>query len=1064
MDIRTVTLEFLRAGPRHNQLISPLTQYLAVCGDAPAGAVYLPYPDHASFERSREELRYAVSSESDSESDRLRGILSETGDKIAQILGSVPGLPGVIASRNATSEILHLRLVLSASELALLPFELSKIPIGGGAPADNWLLLQANAPVCLTRHNRAVKSEEVQWPTRPRILFIYGEDVPSDAHETALVDVLKPWTGNDKPDENWIKVVRNTTLDEIKAAARSGDFTHVHILAHGAPYGASAFGVSLAGTVLTGRQLASTLFDVDRKGVHRPTVVTLATCDSGAQGSVVNAPDVSVAHELHEAGIPLVVASQFPLSTDGSVPLVKTFYSDQLCGDNPLMSLYRVRLDLTAQASSRFHDWASIVVYEALPADLDKQLEHVRYWQTRRKLEHALTTLENAVTDTKWTAERHDCCVRNINTARGDLPDKGTYAAECVGLRAASWKRQAQVDYTLAKKAIAAKKAQDEIREHAQSCYDNLQQALADYRSAANSFLVVDANEPVQRKATLHWLLGQVLSLEAVLGETFDLDSWTVARFSAMAELGTCPSDGVVWGHGTLAELKLLRLTDPSLGPDEVATCKEEVLEHARKLVLQNGLVSEPIFSTGRQLIRYIDWWSQNDFAEMVKPFGVPDKETWREHGLIETIGDVLAIFKFDPEREKRRASKTAKSKKPEPSPGESSPPPPSAPPTPEPQPSPTTLGPRATRSSGAIFDIEMLPAKNGDCLWIEYGDPKAPNRILIDCGAESAAKLLNKRVADLHAVGKMDSFELFVLTHIDADHISGVLPFFKNRGSLTFGQVWFNAEPQLPPAVLGVMQGEKFADILNAEPGLRAAWNKSAGTTKKGPAPIVRPDQGPLPSYTLPGGMTLTVLSPGNAQLKDLATVWRRELQIFKNRNQTLAGKPKPLPVSDPAGFNVEELAESKEKPDPSVANGSSIAVLAEFDGRAVLLTGDAHAEVMGASIKRLLADRGSPGRLRLDAMKLSHHGSTNALTRGLLDLIECPQYLISTDGSKFYHPDREAVARVILYGGKNPKLIFNYRSEMNGLWGEPVLRDKYGYRTDYPGNGEAGGNRVSL
>src|SRR6516165_5722234 len=152
MNIRTVTLEFLRAGPRHNQLISPLTQYLAVCGDAPAGAVYLPYPDHASFERSREELRYAVSSESDSESDRLRGILSETGDKIAQILGSVPGLPGVIASRNATSEILHLRLVLSASELALLPFELSKIPIGGGAPADNWLLRQANAPVCLTRH------------------------------------------------------------------------------------------------------------------------------------------------------------------------------------------------------------------------------------------------------------------------------------------------------------------------------------------------------------------------------------------------------------------------------------------------------------------------------------------------------------------------------------------------------------------------------------------------------------------------------------------------------------------------------------------------------------------------------------------------------------------------------------------------------------------------------------------------------------------------------------------------------------------------------------------------
>jgi hypothetical protein len=1060
MNIRTVTLEFLRAGPRHNQLISPLTQYLAVCGDAPAGAVYLPYSDHASFERSREELRYAVSSDSEP-GDRLRGVLSETGDTIAQLLAAVPGLPGVITGRSDNTEMLHLRLVLSASELALLPFELSKIPVGGGAPADNWLLLQASAPVCLTRHNRAVKSEKVQWPTRPRILFAYGEDVPYEAHQKALIDALKPWTGKDEPDPVWITVVPNATLQNIRDATQTAEFTHVHILAHGAPYGNTAFGVGLADTVVTGGQLAAALFDVNTKGVHRPTVVTLATCDSGAQGSVVNAPDVSVAHELHEAGIPLVIASQFPLSTEGSVPFIQTFYSDQLWGLNPLLSVYRVRLSLRAQAASRFHDWASLVVYEALPANLDQQLEHVCYWQTRRVLDHALVTLENAITDPAWTPEKHACSVKDIDWARGKLPDKGAYAAECVGLRAASWKRQAHVDYTLAKKAKAAGMP---CEEHAQSCYDNLQRALADYRSAANAFLVVDADVPVQRKATLHWLLGQELSLEAVLGEPFNHDLWSVANLSATAELAKIPPDGVVWGHGTLAELKLLRLTNPSLNANEVTSCRQEVLEHARKLVSMNGFVSEPVASTGRQFARYIDW-SESEFTELMKPFSVPEKKIWHDNRLIETAKAVLEIFKFDPEREKRRRAKTARPKKPEPRSGETPPPRPSPPPNPEPQPSPTTLGPRSTRSSGTIFDIEMFPAKNGDCLWIEYGDPQGPNRILIDCGAESAAKLLKTRIADLHAAGKMDSFELFVLTHIDADHISGVLPFFKNRGSLTFGQVWFNAEPQLPPAVLGVMQGEKFADILNEDPGLRAAWNKSAGTTKKGPAPIVRPDAGPLPSYTLPGGMRLTILSPGNAQLKDLAGVWRKELERFKNRDShTLAGKPKPLPVSDPASFNVEELAGSKEKPDPSVANGSSIAVLAEFDGRAALLTGDAHAEVMAASIKRLLAERGSAGRLRLDAMKLSHHGSTNALTKELLDVIECPQYLISSDGSKFYHPDREAVARVIFYGGRNPKLIFNYRSEMNGIWGEPVLRDKYGYQTDYPDDGKAGGKRVSV
>src|SRR5262249_10460227 len=49
MDIRTVTVELLRAGPRHNQLVSPLTQYLGVCGNAAAGRVSLPY-EHGDLE------------------------------------------------------------------------------------------------------------------------------------------------------------------------------------------------------------------------------------------------------------------------------------------------------------------------------------------------------------------------------------------------------------------------------------------------------------------------------------------------------------------------------------------------------------------------------------------------------------------------------------------------------------------------------------------------------------------------------------------------------------------------------------------------------------------------------------------------------------------------------------------------------------------------------------------------------------------------------------------------------------------------------------------------------
>ncbi len=78
------------------------------------------------------------------------------------------------------------------------------------------------------------------------------------------------------------------------------------------------------------------------------------------------------------------------------------------------------------------------------------------------------------------------------------------------------------------------------------------------------------------------------------------------------------------------------------------------------------------------------------------------------------------------------------------------------------------------------MFDIELLPAGHGDSLWIEYGDPEAPSRFLIDCGPQKTYKVLRQRFEALSA--KDRDFDLFVLTHIDADHIGGAIPFFKDQ------------------------------------------------------------------------------------------------------------------------------------------------------------------------------------------------------------------------------------------------------------------------------------------
>ena len=67
------------------------------------------------------------------------------------------------------------------------------------------------------------------------------------------------------------------------------------------------------------------------------------------------------------------------------------------------------------------------------------------------------------------------------------------------------------------------------------------------------------------------------------------------------------------------------------------------------------------------------------------------------------------------------------------------------------------------------MFDIEMLPADHGDCLWLTYGDAANPRRILIDAGTPGTWKRLRSRLAQsVAANGGTLHFELFVVTHVD--------------------------------------------------------------------------------------------------------------------------------------------------------------------------------------------------------------------------------------------------------------------------------------------------------
>src|SRR5436305_875350 len=405
VSIRLVSVEFLRPGPPNNQLLSPLTQYLAVCGDAGAGVVTVPY-EHGRFERLLKELRY----ETGDPEDRL-AMLHDLGAEMGKFLGGVPGLPGSLSiDLNQSGTLVHLRLTLSASELALLPFEVAKAPVTASVSGENWLSLQTRPPVCMTRNIRTVSPEGVIWPERPRILFVAGnpDEVPFKEHRDVLVKAIERFKYPKIDEEvsepgrtqigDLLTILIDPTLAEVMAECRKARYTHVHVLAHGdldatspGSYGLVMRGSGDAPDVVSGDRFRTAITSVQ----HRPAVVTVASCDSGNVGTVV-IPGASFAHERHQAGIPLVVAAQFPLSIEGSIPLTERLYNGLLWGEHPLVLVQEARAALHARYTASWHDWASLVVYEALPRTLGEQLDALRYRQAKRAMDSALEQIDNA--------------------------------------------------------------------------------------------------------------------------------------------------------------------------------------------------------------------------------------------------------------------------------------------------------------------------------------------------------------------------------------------------------------------------------------------------------------------------------------------------------------------------------------------------------------------------------------------------------------------------------------------------------------------------------------------
>jgi beta-lactamase superfamily II metal-dependent hydrolase len=314
------------------------------------------------------------------------------------------------------------------------------------------------------------------------------------------------------------------------------------------------------------------------------------------------------------------------------------------------------------------------------------------------------------------------------------------------------------------------------------------------------------------------------------------------------------------------------------------------------------------------------------------------------------------------------------------------------------------------------VFKLEALSAKHGDALLLHYGKGKIHRLILIDGGPAGVYRLsVRPRLQQLGG-GVTVALRMVMVSHLDADHISGVLDMFadlrkaREKGDAPpydIATLWVNtfkeglaATGVVKPAELasGVslaslgdgivprglqLDDDVLADLASVQQGVRLRDDaKALGTSTNDPFEdlVMAPASG-AKKVSIGDGLSLTVVAPSAQRIEALKADWAKK---------TKAKKVSP--------------AELAAYVDESVYNLSSIVVLATFGRKRMLLTGDARGDDILAALRAAKLLKGSS--LHVDLLKVPHHGSERNVEQEFFEQVTADHYVISADG-KHGNPD---------------------------------------------------------
>ena len=331
------------------------------------------------------------------------------------------------------------------------------------------------------------------------------------------------------------------------------------------------------------------------------------------------------------------------------------------------------------------------------------------------------------------------------------------------------------------------------------------------------------------------------------------------------------------------------------------------------------------------------------------------------------------------------------------------------------------------------LFSLDVLRAAKGDCLCLHYGTASKPGLILIDGGPatiyeDSLQPRLNqirkqRKIADTKPL----PVDLVMISHIDDDHIQGMLDLFKSLADA-------KREGRLVSLKINSLWHNSFARLLQQEAGLVEKTTAAAyGVASLGQIAKVEglsPDVGKVLA-SVPQGATLenyaTQLGISNQQspsgLMSAAKPFK-PLEIGPLKVTILGPQQKEI---DKLRKEFEKWVKSQAKlkagaalaayDDDSFFNLSSIVALVEAGPKKILLTGDARGDKILDGLRQAgLLKKGQT--LHVDILKAPHHGSDRNIQPDFFESITANHYVFSGDG-EHGNPERATLEMLDQIGG---------------------------------------------